>query len=205
MSISLLLSLTLLVPQPSFAAALKISHMHPVVEDTRFPLRNSDPGELRAAGVDFRNVLTVTRDFGPEPEDIAIDGWVSRGTSPRLEEVRIWFVRHDERERRHPFTRKVLENMSIGYLQLDDDAWKVGFAAGSQQYLFDVALDERGEAAIYGEVTVGRSTIERCRITRAHMVAKRVLGVPVGFRRLAVTCIDEQGRRQRGTARSSPA
>jgi hypothetical protein len=203
MTTPLLLSLALLVPQPTVHAALKISHMSPVVNETRFPLRNSNPNELRKPGVDFRNVLTVSRDFGPDPEDIAIDGWVTRSADPKLEEVRIWFIRHDEKGRRHPFTRKVLKNLTIGYQRVDDEHWKVGFAAGPKQYLFDVELDDRGRTTIYGDVKAGRTTHSRCRIEKAHMVAKRVIGIPVGFKHLAVTCVDQSGVRHRGRVKST--
>ncbi len=198
----LLLAFTLLFPTP-VSAALKVDNMQATVADTRFPLKNSNPDELSDGHSRMRNVLTVTRDFGPDPEDISIDSWVTRGADPKLEEVRIWFVRHDESERRHPFTKKVLKNLTVGYKRGGNDNWKVGFAGGRKQYLFDVELDDRGRPAIYSDVVVGKTTLKHCRVQRAHLVARRVLGVPTGVKHLRVACVDARGVRHRGRAVST--
>ncbi len=191
------LALCILLPTPVLPA-LSISGMAATVATSRFPLVNTNPGDLSDGRAAFHNVVNVTRDFGPDPEDIAIDGWVTRGAQPRLEEVRIWYVRHDEEGRRHPFTRKTLKNLTIGYHRVDDGWWKVGLAAGSKQYIFDVELSDNHKPVMYAEVRTKQTTVPRCQVTRARLVMRRILGIPIGLAHVKATCIDPAGQRHHG-------
>ena len=182
-------------PSPNL---IRVSDMAPRYELSRFPLVGSMPHTLTDERADFRSVLHIDRDYGPSAEDIAIDAWVSKD-GKRLEEVRIWWVRQDVAGRRAPFSKRVLKRLNLGYMPVSDQQWFLGFAGDGKQFVFSVEM-EGGKPVLFGDVDTENGTVGHCRVQRARIVAKRVLGVPSGLSHMEVTCIDAGGKRHHGQA-----
>lgn len=182
-------------PSPNL---IRVSDMSPRFELTRFPLKGSMPADLSDDRSTFQNILLIDRDYGPAPEDIAVDAWVSKDGA-KLEEVRMWWVRHDNAQRRAPFSRRVLKRLRLGYKPISKQQWYLGFAGDNKQFVFSVEM-HGNKPAVYGEVDTDQGIVSHCRVTKAKLHARRVLGVPTGLSRMAVTCIDDRGKKHRGNA-----
>jgi hypothetical protein len=73
-------------------------------------------------------------------------------------------------------------------------------AGDRKEYRFSVEADEHAVPAVFADVQLADgSIVARCRCDRALLVARRVLGVPVGIAALTVHCTDADATPREGT------
>jgi hypothetical protein len=145
-------------------------------------------------------VLRIRRDFGMAHWEIALDGWSSRAAQGHLEHVRLWWVNTDDGERRKPFSAYVQRYLELDVRRADESTLLVRMAGDLKEYRFRVELDEHGAPAVFTDVQLADgSTITHCRCDRALLVARRVLGLPVGIAALTVRCTDADANTREGT------
>jgi hypothetical protein len=165
------------------------------------PMRKTPKDQLGTSSHKHRQVLRVPRDFGAPGRDIVVDAWIPKGGNPELTEVRMWWLESNEDNLRKPFGKKTKKKVTVTYDQRAADDWRVSFGAGGRKFTFQVTLDEEGEPVVYGNVKVGRKTVEHCKVDKASLYAKKLLDVTIGLDRLAISCTDDQGKRHRGNLR----
>jgi hypothetical protein len=138
-------------------------------------------------------VVRIKRDFGKPHVDMAIDAWTDDGAA-RLESTRLWWVDTSAGDRRKPLGRLIERLVHLQYRRLSGAAWTVVVAGDGKEFTFTVERGHDGKVHAFVPVDTddGRH-IRRCRIHGARLLARRVLGVPVGIDRIAVTCRDGAG------------
>ena len=78
---------------------------------------------------------------------------------------------------------------------------RVSVRGGGREFAFEVELDAKGRANVFTDVVTKDGTkIDHCRTLSSRLLAKRVLGIPVGLGALLVSCVDDEGRPVRGRA-----
>lgn len=160
------------------------------------------PAPVEALSTDalrHHEVLRIDRDFGMAHWEIALDGWLSSDRAGRIEDVRLWWVNTDDADRRKPFSASLRRYLEFGYRRDREGALAVRMAGDGKEYLFEVAIEASGAPAVFAEVLLADgTTIERCRCERGRLIARRILGVPVGIEKLSVRCIDGASRPREG-------
>jgi hypothetical protein len=145
-------------------------------------------------------VLRIRRDFGTAHWEIALDGWSSRTAPGHLEHVRLWWVNTEDGERRKPFSAYLRRHLEIDVQRTGESTLLVRMAGDRKEYRFSVEIDEHAMPAVFADVQLADgSTVARCRCDRALLVARRVLGVPVGIAALTVHCTDADATPREGT------
>lgn len=161
------------------------------------PLAAPDPARVE--------VVRIKRDFGKPHFDLAIDAWAD-GDGKRLDRTRLWWVNTGEHDRRKPLGAVIERMVKLQYARLSSRAVTVTVTGDGHQFTFTVELDPGGQIHAYVAVdTDDGRFIPRCRTEGARLVARRVLGLPVGLARIAVTCSDTGGAVHRGQVRQSDA
>lgn len=131
-------------------------------------------------------VVRVKRDFGKPHFDLVIDAWSDAG---RLDETRLWWVNTSESDRRKPLGRVIERMVHLHYQRLSETALTVVVAGDGKEFTFTVELAADGKIHAFVPIdTDGGQHITRCRTDSARLLARRVLGMPVGIDRIAVTC-----------------
>lgn len=135
-------------------------------------------------------VVRIKRDFGKPHFDLTIDAWTDDAAG-RLESARMWWVNTAEADRRKPLGRVIERLVHLRYRRVSSAALTVVVAGDGKEFTFTV--ERAGDGTVHAFVAVdtedGRH-VPRCRTERARVLARRVLGVPVGIARIAVTCRD---------------
>lgn len=135
-------------------------------------------------------VVRIKRDFGKPHFELAIDAWTDDATG-RLDETRMWWVNTSEGDRRKPLGRVIERLVQLQYRRLSSAALTVVVVGDGKEFTFTV--ERAGDGKVHAFVSVdaedGRH-VARCRVTQARLLARRVLGLPVGIERIAVTCRD---------------
>lgn len=145
-------------------------------------------------------VLRIRRDFGMPHWEIALDGWSSNAAPAHLEHVRLWWVNTDEGERRKPFSAYLRRYLELDVQRAGESTLLVRMAGDRKEYRFSVEADAHARPAVFADVQLADgSSVARCRCERALLVARRVLGVPVGIAALTVHCTDADGTSREGT------
>lgn len=145
-------------------------------------------------------VLRIRRDFGMDHWEIALDGWSSKAAPGQLEHVRLWWVNTDDGERRKPFSAYLRRYLELDVQRAGESTLLVRMAGDRKEYRFSVETDEHSVPAVFADVQLADgSTVARCRCDRALLVARRVLGMPVGIAALTVHCTDADGTPREGT------
>lgn len=146
-------------------------------------------------------VVRVKRDFGKPHFDLAIDAWVSADAT-RLDEARLWWVNTAEQDRRKPLGPMVERMVKLRYHRASSRSLTVTVTGDDKEFAFVLELAESGQlhAFVAIDTEQGRH-VPRCRLSTAHLVAHRVLGMPVGLARVNVTCSDAGGAVHKGTVR----
>lgn len=162
------------------------------------------PTENRTADAPTRppvEVVRVKRDFGKPHFELAIDAWLDADAT-RLDEARLWWVNTAEQDRRKPLGALVERMVKLRYRRTSSRALTVTVTGDGKEFAFVVELSKSGELHAFVAVDTddGRH-IARCRTTSARLIAHRVLGLPVGLARVAVTCNDSDGNLHKGTVR----
>ncbi len=165
----------------------------PFVPNTRTPVAELSPGDTEHA-----TVLRIETDMRSDGYDIVIDGWM-KGDS--LAEIRMWWLNPSAGDERSPFGRGVTRYVDIGYDRLDDDGWRVRMRAGKKQFAFSIHNGDDGVEA-FADVDTSAGLVERCKVTKAKLKAKKMLGLPTGLDKIGVQCTDREGTVHNGTLRT---
>ncbi len=146
-------------------------------------------------------VVRVKRDFGKPHFDLVIDAWTD-GESERLHRTRLWWTNTSEGDRRKPLGPLVERMVKLQYRRLSSTSLTVAVAGDDKEFTFTVerAKDGRVHAYVAVDTEAGRH-IPRCRTDSARLLARRVLGMPVGISKITVSCTDGDGATPRGQIR----
>jgi hypothetical protein len=140
-------------------------------------------------------VLRIRRDFGMDHWEIALDGWLAQPVDGDIADVRLWWVNTDDADRRKPFSAYLRRHIAFEHRRADKGSLAIRMAGDRKEYLFRVELDDRGAPAVFADVQLADgSTIAHCRCDRGQLVARRVLGIPVGIAALQVHCTDDEAK-----------
>ena len=143
-------------------------------------------------------VLRIDRDFGMPHWEIALDGWTPRQRAGRIEDVRLWWVNTDRADKRKPFSKYLRKFIEFGYTRNDEGGLQVRLAGDRKAYAFTVSLDG-GDPVVHAEVDRSDGVrVSQCRCRSARLVARRVIGIPVGIAALRVECTDGEGKSHTG-------
>jgi hypothetical protein len=165
----------------------------------RVPLTATDASDLSGRGLEHHEVLRISRDFGKPTFEIVVDSWVPKSRPGRISDVRMWWVQNDAHDRRSPFGKKIQRYVDFEYTPRTDDSWRVTLRADRKEFSFAVELTDAGAAEAYADVVVeGGATVRHCRAVDGRLVARRFLGLPIGIKRLEVTCLDDAGATHEG-------
>ena len=165
----------------------------------RMPYTATDAADLSGEGLEHHEVLRISRDFGKPTFEIVVDTWVPQARPGRISDVRMWWVQNDAGDRRSPFGKKIQRYVDLEYTPASDDTWSVTMRADRKEFRFAVELTDAGAAEAYADVVVeGGGTVRHCRAVDGRLVARRLLGLPIGIKRLEVTCIDDAGATHEG-------
>jgi hypothetical protein len=165
----------------------------------RVPYVTTEVTDLAPRGLQHDEVLRIRRDFGKPSFEIVVDSWLPAQRPERIADVRLWWVQNDADDRRSPFGKKVHKYVELEYVPHNDDSWSVTLRADRKEFRFDVELTAEGDVQAYADIVVdGGITVQHCRATEGRLVARRLLGLPIGIKQLELTCVDAQGERHQG-------
>ena len=146
-------------------------------------------------------VVRVKRDFGKPNFDLVIDAWADVEAA-HLREIRLWWTNTEEVDHRKPLGRMIERMVKLQYRRLSDTALTVAVAGDGKRFTFTVELDKDGKVVAYVPIaTADGRYIRRCRTDSARLLARRVLGMPVGISYIAVSCHDGRGVLHEGKLR----
>lgn len=138
-------------------------------------------------------VVRVKRDFGKPHFDLVIDAWAD-SQAATLQRAQLWWSNTSEGDRRKPLGALIERMVKLQYRRLSSTAVAVAVAGDGKEFTFTVELAGDGQVHAYVAIdTEGGKHIPRCRTTHARLLARRVLGMPVGISHIAVTCKDDGG------------
>ncbi|MBC8072888.1 MAG: hypothetical protein IAG13_31490 [Deltaproteobacteria bacterium] len=166
----------------------------------RAPRGPAPPSELSTDELRHHEVLRIDRDFGMAHWEIALDGWLPRERTGRIAELRLWWVDTGDGDRRKPFSAHLRRYIDFGYDKAEGSALAVRMAGDHKEYLFTVELDGEGAPVVYADITLDDGTrVDRCRCASGRLLARRVLGMPIGIQALRVKCTDARGKPRAGS------
>ncbi len=162
---------------------------------------SSESSPSPPADVAPAEVVRVKRDFGKPNFDLVIDAWADVEAA-HLREIRLWWTNTDEVDHRKPLGRMIERMVKLQYRRLSDTALTVAVAGDGKRFTFTVELNKDGKVVAYVPIeTEDGRHIRRCRTDSARLLARRVLGMPVGISYIAVSCRDGRGVLQQGKLR----
>ncbi len=163
------------------------------------PYATTKVPDLAPRGLIHHEVLRIAKDVGDNNYKIVVDAWSSSVTPKSLDEVRFWWVKTDSHDERRPWSSRIQKYVQLDFQENAPDDWTVRLLGDRKQFEFDVEIDDEGHAHAYAGVTNSYGErVPHCRATTARFEARRFLGIPVGLKRLKVTCFDDQGTRHNG-------
>jgi hypothetical protein len=171
-----------------------------VAEAEAIPRGPTPAEKLTTKKFRHHEVMRIDRDFGMAKWEIALDGWMPRDTDVRVEDIRLWWVNTEEGDRRKPFGAYLQRHIEFGYRRNATGMLAVRMAGDRKEYLFTVEIDATGVPAVFADIVrADGSDVVHCRCERGRLIARRVLGIPVGIAALHVTCTDASMQRHEGT------
>jgi hypothetical protein len=185
----------------SIAVVLAFALMRPPAADPGAIPRGPTPLEkLSTKKFQHHEVMRIDRDFGMAKWEIALDGWTPHDVDAHVEDVRLWWVNTDEGDRRKPFSAHLQRYIEFDYRREDAGRLAVRMAGDHKEYLFTVEIDANGVPAVFADIELADGTaVTRCRCERGRLIARRVLGLPIGIAELQVACTDTTAQRHEGT------
>lgn len=162
------------------------------------PYHRMAAADLAPSGFSHLAVLRIDQDFHPNDKyEIAIDAWVSDGEPDSLAAVRMWWLDTSDANARSPFGKGVRRHIDIDYKERGS-GWDIRIKQGRKAYVFAVDLED-GKATATASVRTKTGVIDECELDGSRLVAKKILGVPTGLKRIDVTCTDAEGAKHRGS------
>ncbi|MEM6293206.1 MAG: hypothetical protein AAGA54_18170 [Myxococcota bacterium] len=172
----------------------------PTASASVVPYTRMAADDLAPDGYDHHPVLRIDQDFHPNDDyEISIDAWVDQTDPDALAAVRMWWLDTADADARSPFGKGVRRHIDIDYVQGKDAAWDIRITQGRKRFVFAVQMNDAGTVGAFADVRANGEVIEDCRVQRSRLVAKKVLGIAAGLKRLDVTCIDDEGTKHRGS------
>jgi hypothetical protein len=166
----------------------------------RLPLAETAVFDLAPDGLVHQEALRIDRDFGKPEFDLVVDTWTAERDDV-LADVRLWWVKTTAQDRRSPLSERAKKYVEIDSVPTARDAWRLKLRGDRKEFAFDVELDARGRAQVYTDVlTQDGRRVAHCRTTQGRLLARRVLGIPIGVDKLEVRCIDAHGEPVEGRA-----
>ena len=138
-------------------------------------------------------VVRITRDFGKPHFDLALDAFSSAG-EVALRDVRLQWVNTSARDRRKPLGPITDRMVKVNLRRDNDRSATVTITGDSKEFAFALELRDDSVIDVYvAALADGGQAIPRCHVTRAHLIARRILGVAAGLDHIAVECADIDG------------
>lgn len=148
-------------------------------------------------------VVRIKRDFGKSWFDLAIDAWAEG--AERLAKVQLRWVNTSEGDRRKPLGKLIERMVALKYTRVSKRSYTVTVAGDGKEFKFTVEMAKDGGLHTYVAVDSDAGVhVPRCRTDSAKLLARRVLGIPVGIAKVAVTCSDAGGATHAGQVRHRP-
>jgi hypothetical protein len=154
------------------------------------PYATTPAAALSTRALEHDEVLRIRRDFGKPSYEIVVDTWHKAAAPDELADVRMWWVQPDRADVRSPFGSKVHKYVDLQYAPEGPGAWSVTLRADRKEFSFDVEVDDAGDARAFADVVAADGSTVRCEATEGRLIARRLLGIPLGIKRLEVTCKD---------------
>lgn len=171
----------------------------PNLEVERLPMAKTPVTELSTEELIHTELLRIGRNFGKTTFEIALDAWVAADVPGELADVRLWWARSDRDLERSPFGEGTKGNFEIEYEQPATDHWRVHIVSGGKRFTFEIEVGDDGKPRAYAEVETGAGTIRHCHATAGVLHARRLLGAPIGIKKLEVRCTDDDGTAHEGS------
>jgi hypothetical protein len=162
------------------------------------PYVTTETADLSPSGLEHGEVLRIERDFGKPSFDIVVDAWRASASPEDIVDVRMWWVETSRDDQRSPFGEKVHKYIELDYQPRSQGSWQVTLRGDRKEFAFDVSVDERGRTIAIADVQTDDGLVPQCRATSGRLVARRLLGIPLGIKRLEITCVDADGLVHRG-------
>lgn len=161
--------------------------------------RTTKPAALSTDRLAHHEVLRIDRDFGMPKWELALDGWVPHGNA-EVETLALWWVNVEDDDRRKPFAPYLKRYLQFAFEAITDGGLAVKLAGDRKEYAFTVQLDGKGKPVVHATVQLDDGTrVDGCRCERGRLLARRVLGVPIGIASLQVRCTDTTGTVRSGS------
>lgn len=179
------------------ALGLLVALLRPADRDVdAIPSGPTPVEKLSTKTLRHHEVLRIRRDFGMDHWEIALDGWLAKD---RLADVRLWWVNTDDGDRRKPFSAYLQRHLEFDARRAGGGVLAVRMAGDRKEYLFTVEMDDHGTPSVFADVQLADgSMVAHCRCHRARLLARRVLGIPIGISALQVHCIDDAAKARAG-------
>lgn len=143
-------------------------------------------------------LVRITRNFGKDHFEIALDAWTPTDGTREITEVRLWWARTDRDSERSPFGQKSRDSFDIQTERLAADRWRLALESDRKRFEFLIEFDETGSPAAYADVDTDGGAIEHCRVESGTLQARKLLGAPVGIKGFEVDCVDDGGKAVHG-------
>jgi hypothetical protein len=180
--------------------AMSIALVRPAVAELdAIPQGATTVEKLSTKKFRHHEVLRIRRDFGMDHWEIALDGWLSQTKRGHIADVRLWWVNTNDADRRKPFSAYLRRYIEFEHRRANEGALAIRMAGDRKEYLFTVELDGKGAPAVFADVRLADgTTVAHCRCDRGQLLARRVLGIPVGIASLQVHCTDDAAKSHDG-------
>lgn len=165
---------------------------------TVMPYAKTDASALSPPGWQHHEVVRLGRDFGDRDFKVVVDAWAPESQPEVFGDLRFWWVNGDLDDQRSPFGSKLRKHVGLEFDANAPDDWTVKMRGDRKEFVFDVEMTEQGAAA-FGDIQTEDGVEKHCRAVEGTFVARRLVGIPIGLKELAVTCVAEDGRTVRGT------
>lgn len=146
-------------------------------------------GDVPADAI-HHELVRIEQPFHPNDDyAIVIDAWVAAG---RLVDVRMGWVDTGAGHARSRFGKGVRRHVDVEHAQPDPWSWRITLVSGDARRQLAIVLDPgdpQAPPAVWAMIDA-ESGSARCRVVAGRLIARRLLGVPVGLERMEVECAD---------------
>lgn len=167
-----------------------MSHAAPSVPHGRTPAHMLD-----VAGLRHQEVLRIDPGvLGPSGDyEVVVDAWTSNTNPLAVEGVEVWWLDRDAADERSPFGPTVRKRIRVEKTRRSPHQWTVAIVTKDDRFTFTIESTSQGQVVAYASIVEAGQPVNDCLASSARLVPRRILGIPVGLRRLDVTCVDAQG------------
>jgi hypothetical protein len=186
---SILCVLALLAGRPSPSASTTVA----------IPRGRTPAAKLATPALEHHEVMRIDRDFGKARWEIALDGWMPRTRTDRIEDIRLWWVDTEDADARKPFNAHLRRFVALTYDRDPGGHLAVRLEGDRKAYRFTVEQHAGGALSVFADVKLADgTTVPHCRAERGRLLARRMWGIPIGIAALNVTCVDAEDRVHEG-------